>query len=241
MTRAQIAAMRDELYAILKVANVMPAPMSASQGMLANTPPPSATIAKAPSAPKAPKKPKIPGVPKLPGMPKLPGAMSKVAAGGAIKGVSPWRHGGTAVVIKGNPDSPVTRGKELSEGFYDRLKKVLESEGLKTSFDPGKSYTTPPPADIWLGHSRGADRLRFAPEGVSPIGIGSEFKGAINHPDDVAYMKSVRDTLLKGGKNWKDIPVGDRPPAPEGHVILTPKMENELRERIRSLRGAPQG
>ena len=69
MNRAQIAAMRDELSAIFKLAAVMPAPQAAAQNMLANTPPPAAPIANAPSAPKAPRKP---GVPKAPGLPKLP-------------------------------------------------------------------------------------------------------------------------------------------------------------------------
>ena len=71
MNRAQIAAMRDELTEIFKFAAVMPAPQAAAQNMLANTPPPAAPIAKAPSAPKAPKRQKLPGMPKLQGAPGM--------------------------------------------------------------------------------------------------------------------------------------------------------------------------
>ena len=89
----------------------------------------------------------------------------------------------TAVIIKGNPK--YINNNKKADSFYDLLKKELEESGYKVSFDSGKAYTSPKKADIWVGHSRGVDRLEFAPKGVKTIAIGADdFKGALNHPKD---------------------------------------------------------
>jgi GNAT superfamily N-acetyltransferase len=145
---------------------------------------------------------------------------------------STWKHGKTAVIIKGNPDARVERGKELADAFYAELKATLESEGFHVSFDPGLPHTSPKKADVWLGHSRGVDRLRFAPKGTITIAVGSGIEDAINHPEDAAHIEETKRTILKGGKSWADIPVKDRPQVPAGHVQLTAKMKKEIRSRV---------
>jgi hypothetical protein len=88
----------------------------------------------------------------------------------------------TAVIVKGNPkfinDNPV------ADNFYKEIKAFLETLNYKVSFDKGEPYTSPPKADLWIGHSRGVDRLRFAPEGTHVLMFGSSHKDAINHQDD---------------------------------------------------------
>ncbi len=78
--------------------------------------------------------------------------------------------------IKDNPDA---------ESFYNELGKYLARQGVDVSYDPGEPYTSPEPADIWIGHSRGVDRLRFAPDDTQTIGLSApHYEGAILHPKD---------------------------------------------------------
>jgi hypothetical protein len=88
----------------------------------------------------------------------------------------------TAVIIKGNPK--YIRSNPDADRFYEELSAHLRDNGYDVSFDAGKPYTTPPLADLWVGHSRGADRLRFAPETTQTVAIGSP--GGICHPEDNA-------------------------------------------------------
>ena len=92
----------------------------------------------------------------------------------------------TAIIIKGNQKH--IKGKN---SFYLEIKKFLEKLGYKVKFDKGLPYTSPPKADLWIGHSMGADRL----EGAKPkyakevLGIGVPFPSkqnfkVINHPKD---------------------------------------------------------
>lgn len=114
----------------------------------------------------------------------------------------------TAVIIRGNPK--FVTGNPAAEKFYAKLQKYMEQQGYAVSQDAGEPHTTPPPANVWLGHSRGVDRFRFAPEGTRTIGLGAP--DGINHPDDLA-MKP-----------------GDVPTA--AHYKLTPAMLKELTARL---------
>lgn len=73
----------------------------------------------------------------------------------------------TAIVIKGNPK--FIEGNPEADRFYEGVRKILEDNGFAVSFDPGEPYTQPQPADLWVGHSRGVDRLRFAPDGTRTL------------------------------------------------------------------------
>ncbi len=110
----------------------------------------------------------------------------------------------SAIIIKGN--SKFIEGNPLAEIFYQDIKKFLEGLGYQISFDSGEPYTTPPKADLWIGHSRGSDRLRFAPEGTKTVALGT--LGGINHPEDHA--------MLSG-----HIP-------DKNHFILTDQMKKEI-------------
>jgi hypothetical protein len=74
-----------------------------------------------------------------------------------------------AVIIKGNPKY-LNKHKKWANAFYNEVKDILISQGYRVQFDPGKPYTVPTTkADIWIGHSRGCDRLRFAPKDISTL------------------------------------------------------------------------
>lgn len=89
----------------------------------------------------------------------------------------------TAVLITGNPT--FIQDNPQAEAFYAQIESYLQSQGWQVSRDPGEPYTSPPPADLWIGHSRGTDRLRFAPEGTRTIALGAPgVPGSINHPKD---------------------------------------------------------
>jgi ADP-ribose pyrophosphatase YjhB (NUDIX family)/DNA-directed RNA polymerase specialized sigma subunit len=95
----------------------------------------------------------------------------------------------TAIIIKGNPkfiDEPEI--KPMADKYYNEIKKYLDEKGYRTSFNNGEPYTQPEKADVWIGHSRGCDRLRFANRGTTLIGLGTNqpIKGCSTyiHPND---------------------------------------------------------
>ena len=115
----------------------------------------------------------------------------------------------TAVIILGNPK--YIKGNDDAINFYKGLKGYLEDLGYSVTFDKGEPHTEPPKADLWVGHSRGADRLRFAPEGVKVLGIGANTAKSlgytvINHPNDSAVLggppNQYHFTLTGEMKDW---------------------------------------
>ena len=114
-----------------------------------------------------------------------------------------------AVVIRGNP---------AAAKFYADVGGPLSGLGYDVDYDPGEPYTEPPPADLWVGHSRGADRLRFAPPTTRTVAVGSNLPGAINHPDDDVDASFHR--------------TGGAPPAT--HYELTPEMRERLTAVVRN-------
>ena len=137
-------------------------------------------------------------------------------------------HKKQAVIIKGNPDHILASGTSpgLTRRFHGKLRKILESEGYQVSWDLGLPYTTPKAADVWIGHSRGADRLRFAPKGTTTIAIGSDTAGAINHPKDAQWMRKYRHL------DMSKTPVNKRPAVISEHMMITPAMEKALRRKV---------
>lgn len=88
-----------------------------------------------------------------------------------------------AVIVKGNPR--FIAGNPDADKFYNNIATYLGSKGYHVAFDPGEDYTVPDEtADLWIGHSRGVGRLRFAPPHVKTLAFGSNVEGAINHPED---------------------------------------------------------
>ena len=97
----------------------------------------------------------------------------------------------TAVLVTGNPKH--ITGNPHAKAFYDQVHQALEQQGYEVSRDPGAPYTQPKPADLWVGHSMGVDRLRFAPEGTRTIALG--VPEGIHHPEDnVLAVLAGKDT-----------------------------------------------
>lgn len=125
----------------------------------------------------------------------------------------------TATIVMGNPK--YVSGNPLAKKFYEEIKEYLEERGYNTEIDPGLPYTTPPRADLWVGHSRGVDRLRFAPPTTKTMAVGSSEEGAVNHPVDAAWIKR-----LEAGEVDGESP-------PREHYIFTPDMKRALDKIVR--------
>lgn len=88
-----------------------------------------------------------------------------------------------AIIIKGNP--AYIDGNPDADKFYKEIEVYLKKKGFDVSYDAGEPYTSPEEADVWIGHSRGVDRLQFAPEGTAVVALGApNYPGVINHPKD---------------------------------------------------------
>lgn len=69
----------------------------------------------------------------------------------------------TAILITGNPIYLNSqRFKTRAVVFYNEITELLKIQGFCVKEDPGLDYTVPPDADLWIAHSRGMDRLRWA-------------------------------------------------------------------------------
>lgn len=81
-----------------------------------------------------------------------------------------------AIIIKGNPKYITNpKIKPLADKFYDEIKSMLEQLGYIVKFDDGLPYTLPDTnAVIWIGHSRGNDRLKYAPKNIITIALDTK-------------------------------------------------------------------
>lgn len=117
-----------------------------------------------------------------------------------------WLESKTAIIIKGNPKFI------KNNDFYQEIADYLTSKGFSVEFDNGEEYTIPPKADIWIGHSRGADRLKYAPKETKTIAFGSKLPNAINHPKD--DVETSFHTISKS--------------PPEYHFVFTDEMKKAI-------------
>lgn len=60
-----------------------------------------------------------------------------------------------AILITGNPK--FIQGPR-AKNYYREIIAFLEHMGIGCDIDPGADYTCPPPADFYIGHSRGCER-----------------------------------------------------------------------------------
>ena len=134
-----------------------------------------------------------------------------------------------AVIIKGNPKYI---NSSLARDFYRDLERLLKGRGFRVSSDPGLDYTCPVRSDVYIMHSRGCSRIRclekYEQDESRAILLGSQMKGAINHPVDEAWAIAKPDDT-----SWEDY--GD---PPKEHFILTSEMKNEINKRL-DLIGSP--
>lgn len=87
-----------------------------------------------------------------------------------------------AILITGNPK--YIEGNPQAAKFYSKVEKVLSQAGYDVVRNAGEPYTQPDEADLWVGHSRGADRLRFAGPGTKTVALG--VSDGLAHPKDSA-------------------------------------------------------
>jgi len=94
----------------------------------------------------------------------------QVLNGEVVKAASAQASAGkTAVLVTGNPK--YIENNPQAEKFYGDIEAALSELGYTTSRDPGLPHTEPAPADLWVGHSRGMDRLRWAPSHVKTVRV----------------------------------------------------------------------
>ena len=117
----------------------------------------------------------------------------------------------TVVIIKGN-----VKYASEAEFFYSDLCNFLTTLKLQVSFDDGVEYTSPPKADIWIGYSRGIDRLRFASKKTQTIAIGGEWESAINHPQDNTVFSDQLSPVIPN----------------KYHFILSEEMKKKLKKLV---------
>jgi hypothetical protein len=84
-------------------------------------------------------------------------------------------HKPLAIVIMGNPryiDDPKLRVKATA--LYCKIKMFLQNR-YEVRFDAGKPFTLPDThAQLWVAHSRGIDRLQYAPKGIKTIALQTQ-------------------------------------------------------------------
>lgn len=95
-----------------------------------------------------------------------------------------------AIIVKGNPkylDDPAIH--PMAERFYKEIKDILVSRGYEVRFDPGFPHTCPDEtAVLWIGHSRGIDRLRFAPDRIRTYALQTnDHSKTYQDPDQKGY------------------------------------------------------
>jgi len=126
-------------------------------------------------------------------------------------------------IIKGNPDADPDNAAKY-EDFYSTVADIVRQQGATVKFDEGLSGTVPD-GDIWLGHSRGADRLRFAPAGVNTLRL-DDFEPAVTKTS----QREAYNQLFKqhGYKSIAEVPIEMRPkPGPE-HYTLSPEARSAI-------------
>lgn len=116
-----------------------------------------------------------------------------------------------AIIVQGNPR--YIRGNPKAKRYYEKIEKYLERKGFDVEFDAGAPYTQPEEAALWVGHSRGVDRLRFAPPMTRTLAFGSLVDGAINHPVDQQKLEEF------------DAEEGHEYDPPDEHYKFTPEQK----------------
>jgi hypothetical protein len=96
-------------------------------------------------------------------------------------------------IIKGNPAA--MKGKEKAyDAFYQQVADLAAQHGRSVAYDEGLPKTVPPGGKIWIGHSRGADRLRFAPEGVETLRL-DDYEQPTGNVDPLSGLDDAHHTL----------------------------------------------
>ena len=122
----------------------------------------------------------------------------------------------TAVIIKGNPERITPK---IYKGIYEDLKKFLEKMNIEVSLSESTPYTIPPSANIWIGHSRGVDKLQFAPKETLTIKLGSQDIDSLNHPEEITSFNPQDYDKLTDEQKSKHLVL---------HPIVVEKIKNKI-------------
>jgi hypothetical protein len=135
-------------------------------------------------------------------------------------------------IIKGNPEVDTGNAHNYAS-FYEDVAKVVGENGFTYSFDDGLGGTLPPGGKLWIGHSRGGDRLRFAPKEVATLKLDDFEPAEAKEKQRLAYEQLFK---TQGYKNIADVPLHLRPqPGPE-HYTLNEEAKAAIVTKLRELR-----
>lgn len=111
-----------------------------------------------------------------------------------------------AIIIKGNPKYLRNfRVKRLATLFYGEIRRILEEKGYTVEYDDGKPYTSPKVfAAVWVAHSRGIDRLRFAPDRIKTIALQTEDHDKEFESNDERGLSRMHYTLSEKDRQTLD-------------------------------------
>jgi hypothetical protein len=129
-----------------------------------------------------------------------------------------------AVIIKGNP--AYIENNPKADAFYAELERLVRAAGYDPVFDAGEPNTSPDEnAALWIGHSRGVDRLRFAPPGVKTLAV-DQFE------DGYAEREAENNRLMQaaGYKSWSEWPLAKRPLPHDNHYKVTDALRAAIRD-----------
>jgi len=129
-----------------------------------------------------------------------------------------------AVIIKGNPYFMQGDYKEKYDKFYDDIKNILINIGYdEVILDDGEEGTVPPHANLWVAHSRGKGRLRFAPNDTKTLVLDDYEASNKDYDRELSLIKKQL-----GVTNMSDIPLSLRPIPRENHYTVNTKMRKAL-------------
>lgn len=96
-----------------------------------------------------------------------------------------------AVIIEGNPK--YIANNPLAIKYYNDIEAFLKANGVKSVMrDAGKDYTCPPKADIYIGHSRGAGRIRCLSQDEKYRFLRFGDPGGFIHPEDARWQATFK-------------------------------------------------
>ena len=160
---------------------------------------------------------------------KIPGRWTEEARQHSLQLIADkqQRHssGKTAVIIKGNSYYATTSDRENYEKYYGEVADILEGAGYTVSFFESEDYTTPPDADLWVAHSRGAGMYAFvhAPSEIQKLTLDDYETGAKEY-----QKKLAKEMKRRGYSSIREFPVEERPRPGAGHYTVTPSMRKAL-------------
>lgn len=135
-------------------------------------------------------------------------------------------------IIKGNPEVDKANAGHY-EKLYDDIAKIVGENGFTSEFDQGLDKTVPPGGKLWIGHSRGGDRLRFAPDNISTLRLDDFEPADYKAKQQVEYDKIMKEHKVN---TVADLPIEARPTPGKEHYMLSDEAMTALISKLKELR-----